>query len=53
MIDSLKKIQSLEETSKHIIFQVATTQTAFKIQDKNENQLQEALNNILKENSDF
>lgn len=38
--DGHYKIQSLENMSKHIKFQVATTKTAFKIHDKNKKQFQ-------------
>lgn len=40
MIDIIRKIQSLEDASKHIKVQVATMKTAFNIHDRSENQLQ-------------
>lgn len=36
MIDILRKIQSFEDASKYIKFQVAATRKAFKIHDKDE-----------------
>lgn len=51
MDDITRKIQTLGDTSKHIQFQVTTTKTAFKINDKNEEQLQTALKDTLDEHS--
>lgn len=47
MIDILKKIQSLEDTSEHIIFQEATTQSALGCTWQEWKPASEGLNNAL------
>lgn len=43
MDEIIRKMQNLEDSSKQIKFQVATTRTAFKFYHKNEELLQKAL----------
>lgn len=50
MPDMMRKIQSLEDASTHIQFQVAVTKTAFKTHQKNE-ELHTALKDALDENA--
>lgn len=50
MPDVMRKIQSLEDASTHIQFQVAVTKTAFKTHQKNE-ELHTALKGALDENA--
>jgi hypothetical protein len=53
MPDITRKIQSLEDTSTHIPFQVVATKTAFKTHQKNVEQLQTATQDTVDQNSTF